>query len=74
MEINPKSLWGFIHDKKTVYLLQFKEVQSSELGMLKGIPFVYRKYPKGYLLCKAETPGEKFVEYLPSGFDLFEIQ
>ena len=33
VEINPKSMWRFIHIKKTVYLLQFKEVQSSELAM-----------------------------------------
>ena len=33
VEINPKSMWGFIHIKKTVYLLKFKEVQSFELGM-----------------------------------------
>ena len=33
VEINPTSMWRFIHIKKTVYLLQFKEVQSFELGM-----------------------------------------
>ena len=33
VEIIPTSMWGFIHIKETVYLLQFKEVQSSELGM-----------------------------------------